>query len=357
MKILALNSSPRVGVQSKTEMMLNWLVEGMREAGGDVEVVNLKEKKINNCIGCFTCWTKTPGRCIHKDDMSEELYSKWAEADLVVYATPLYYHTMNAAMSAFRERTLPSIQPFLEHDGEKTHHPLRHKVPPAVWLSVCGFPEKFEFDVLSDYLKRTTHEEGRIVAEIYRPGAESMSGDMYTEILADIRDATIQGGRELVRSMEIAPETMERISQPIGDTELFNRTGNLFWKTCIAEGVTPKQFHAKKMVPRPDSLESFMDILTFKFTMDAPGALEATVQFTFSGEVEDFCHFCIENGGATAHKGPADAPDVTVETPFELWMDIMTRKADGQQMFLEEKYKVHGDFELMLKLFQGEEEE
>ena len=45
MKILALNSSPRGGGQSKTEMMLNYLVEGMRDAGAAVEIVNLREKK------------------------------------------------------------------------------------------------------------------------------------------------------------------------------------------------------------------------------------------------------------------------------------------------------------------------
>ncbi|MDP2861739.1 MAG: flavodoxin family protein, partial [Desulfobacterales bacterium] len=84
MKILAINSSPRVGGQSKTELMLNHLVKGMRDTGAEVDVVNLREKKIKNCIGCFTCWTKTPGRCIHKDDMTRELFPKWLEADLVV---------------------------------------------------------------------------------------------------------------------------------------------------------------------------------------------------------------------------------------------------------------------------------
>ena len=70
MKVLALNSSPRGGGQSKTEMMLTPLVEGMRDAGAEVEVANLREKKIKNCIGCFTCWTKTPGECVHKDDIT-----------------------------------------------------------------------------------------------------------------------------------------------------------------------------------------------------------------------------------------------------------------------------------------------
>ena len=101
MKILSINSSPRTGDQSKTEMMLNHLVEGMQKAGAEVEIVNLREKKIKYCIGCFTCWTKTPGKCIHKDDMTKELFSKWLNSDLAVYATPLYHYTVNAEMKAF----------------------------------------------------------------------------------------------------------------------------------------------------------------------------------------------------------------------------------------------------------------
>ena len=45
MKILAINSSPRSGGRSKTELMLNHLVKGMRDAGAEVDVVNLREKK------------------------------------------------------------------------------------------------------------------------------------------------------------------------------------------------------------------------------------------------------------------------------------------------------------------------
>jgi len=84
MKVLCVNSSPRTGGQSKTELMLNPLVKGMQQAGAEVEVVNLHEKKIRNCVGCFTCWTKTPGKCIHKDDMTKELFPKWLKSDFVV---------------------------------------------------------------------------------------------------------------------------------------------------------------------------------------------------------------------------------------------------------------------------------
>ena len=355
MRIFAINSSPRKDGESKTEMMLNHLVGGMQEAGAEVEVFNLREKTIKNCVGCFTCWTKTPGQCIHHDDMAKDLFPRWIAADLAVYATPLYYHTMNAAMSTFRERTLPAIQPFFEHDDEgKTFHPLRNTVPPAVWLSVCGLPEASEFDLLSDYLNRSHHKETAIVAEIYRASSETLTNPFFKEKAAEILDATTQAGRELVESMQIDPDTLARIGQPLVDVRAFANMGNLLWKTCIAEGVTPRQFRENNMVPRPDSLESFMQIFQMGINSEAAGKRTVVLQFNFSGQVEDSCYFSIEEGNISASPGSSQHPDLTIEVPFEVWMDIMTRKADGQQMFMEQKYKVAGDFALMVALFEKE---
>lgn len=354
MRILAINSSPRRTGESKTEMMLNCLVGGMREAGAEVDVVHLREKTIKNCVGCFTCWTKTPGQCIQQDDMTRELFSRWIAADLAVYATPLYYHTMNAAMSAFRERTLPATQPFFERDDEgKTFHPLRNKVPPAVWLSVCGLPEPSEFDLLSNYLNRSRHKDATIVAEIYRTSSETLMNPFFKEKASDIFEATTQAGRELVESMQVDPGTLERIGQPLVDVRAFADMGNLFWKTCIAEGVTPRQFREKNMVPRPDSLASFMRLFPMGLNSEAAGKRTVTLQFNFSGRVEDSCYFSIEVDNIAASRGSSQHPDLTIEAPFDVWMDIMTRKANGQQMFMDQKYKVTGDFDLMMALFKN----
>jgi len=247
MKVLALNSSPRKGGQSKTELMLNHLVSGMRAAGAEVNLVHLRDKKIRNCSGCFSCWTKTPGICIHKDDMSGELYPQWLQSDLVVYATPLYHFHMNATLKTFIERTLPCLMPFLqEGDDARTHHPLREKQPPMVLLSVAGFPEMVIFDQLSAWLNSVYGQYGMVVAEIYRPAAETMTTPQFKEIAADILAATAQAGREIVESGQIVPATMARITQEIiEDKDLFHKMGNLFWKTCIAEGVTPRSFRKK----------------------------------------------------------------------------------------------------------------
>jgi len=328
-------------------MMLNHLVEGMREAGADVEVVHLRQKKIKYCIGCFTCMTKTPGMCVHKDDMTNELFPKWLESDLVVYATPLFHHTVNAPMKTFIERTFPICEPFLEQDKNgRWVHPQRHEYPEAVVLSVCGFPEESAFEVLSHYVNFLFHGEDRkLVAEIYRTAAEAII--RKKDKLDDILDATRQAGRELVESMAISPQTMARIKQPIDDVQAIGDIANVFWKTCIAEGVTTKTFDQRGMVPRPDSIETYMTIMRFGFNSQAAADTKTVLQFKFFGEVEGSCYFTIERGTIEARLGTANKPDLIVEAPFELWMDIVTGKSDGTQMFLEGKYQAEGDISLM----------
>jgi multimeric flavodoxin WrbA len=352
MKVLALNSSPRGSGQSKTELMLNYLVKGMREAGAEVEVAALREKTIKNCIGCLACWTKTPGTCIHKDDMTNELFPKWLKSDIVVYATPLYNYGMTATMKAFMERTVPSLEPFFEIREGRMFHPLRHKGPAAVILSVSGMPDESHFGPLSAHMKYM-YAGGRqkLAAEIYRPAAEMLPSPFLKEKADDVLEATAQAGRELVQFMEVSPETMRRITQPLVDPQFFAAIANVMWKTCIAEGVTPKEFDQKKMVPRPDSLESFLLIFPLGINAKAVGDRTAVVQFIFSGEVEGSCYFAVEKGKVRAQKGTWDGPDLTVETPFNVWMDIMTGKADGRQMLMEQKYKVSGDLPLMMRLF------
>ena len=351
MKVLALNSSARTGGESKTELMLNHLVEGMREAGAEVEVVNLRKKNIKNCIGCFTCMTKTPGQCVHKDDMSAELFPKWLQSDLVVYASPLFHYTVNATMKAFIERTFPICEPFLEQHGGRTFHPLRHKHPAIVMLSVAGFPEDSVFDQLSTWANHTFGGDRRhLVAEIYRPASQEMIHvkDKLNDILAAIR----QAGRELVDSMKVSPATLARIKQPIDDFKSVAEVANLYWKTCIAEGITPKQFERKGMAPRPDSIKSLMAILRLGFNPKGAGDTRATMQFRFSGEVEGSCYFKIDNGTIEAKAGTAEKPDLTIEAPFEVWADIITGKADGTQMLMEQKYTAEGDLSLLMKMNQ-----
>jgi len=336
-----------------TELMLNHLIEGMRDAGAEVEVVNLRDKSVRNCTGCLTCFTKTPGACVQKDDMTKDLFPKWRESDLAVYATPLYSYGMNASLKAFIERTLPSIEPFFEFHEGRMFHPVRHKYPPVVMLSVSGMPGKEHFGALSAHVKYLFGSPGRkLAAEIYRPAAEIMTNPFFKEKADDVLGATVRAGRELVGSMAVSPETMARITQPLVDPQFFATTANVMWKTCISEGVTVKEFADKNMVPRPDSLESFLLLFPLGLNTKAVGEKKVALQFKFSGEVQGSCHFAIDKGAVGAQVGTCNSPDLTIEAPFNVWMDIMTGKADGRQMLMDQKYKVSGDLSLMMKLFQ-----
>lgn len=351
MKVLALNSSPRGDGQSKTELLLSHLVQGMQAAGAHVEVVHLRQQKIKNCIGCFTCWTKTPGVCIHQDDMSATLFPKFLAADIVVCATPLYHFTVNATLKAFIERTLPILQPFLMEYRGRTVHPLRHPHPGMVMLSVAGFHEPSVFDPLSSWARFIFSK--KLLAELYRPGAEALTTAYYAPKAQRIMAAAHQAGRELVETRQVSAETLALFGQKIEeDPNAWRTMGNLMWKSCIAEGLTVKEFAERGRPPRPDSLESFMLLMSMGFNPQKAGDTRALLQFEFSGEVDGTCHFKIADGTIQALDGAVAQPDLVVRSPFGVWMDILTGKGDGQQLFLSKAYTVEGDLALMMRFDQ-----
>ncbi|MBA4395192.1 MAG: hypothetical protein C0407_16705, partial [Desulfobacca sp.] len=235
-----------------------------------------------------------------------------------------------------------------ERHNDRTSHPLRQATPKAVILSVAGFPEMSVFDQLSVWVQFIFKGLGPLVAEIYRPAAESLPhlGRKAEEIFK----ATRQAGREIVADLKVSPETMAQLTQQIGgDKKALASMANIFWKTCIAEKVNPKEFAERGLMPRPDSLETFMIVMPMGFKPETAQGLTATIQFRFSGEVEGNCYFRIENNQLTPVQGEAEKPELTIESPFEVWMDILTGKADGQKMFMEQKYKVTGDLALLLR--------
>lgn len=254
------------------------------------------------------------------------------------------------------ERTIPAILPFFElgEDG-KTFHPVRTKLPAAVLLSVCGFPDASEFNAMLEFFLHTRHKDSNSLVAICRAGASLLSSPRLQDKADDVLIATRQAGKELIETMKIAPETMARIIQPLGDAQNFDKMGNIFWKTCIAAGVTPKEFTDKEMVPRPETLADFMFFFPYGLNTAAAGGRKIVLQFKFSGDVKDSCYFTIENGKVNAQQGACANPDLTIDTPFQLWMDIITRKADGAKMLMEQRYRVEGDLPLMMQLFQGKE--
>lgn len=127
MKVLVLNGSPR-GERSNTMQLTNAFLEGMRRSCScETEVIAVCQKNIRDCLGCFCCWTKTPGKCVIQDDMKQILDSYLA-ADVVIWSFLLYYYGMPSRIKALMDRLLPTNLSLMavSEGGDTCGHPPRY---------------------------------------------------------------------------------------------------------------------------------------------------------------------------------------------------------------------------------------
>ncbi len=100
MKIAVLNGSPKL---ENTAAMVNAFKEGAESAGHKVEVLHVGKMKIAGCLACEYCHGKGEGKCIQKDDM-EKVMPSYHDADMIVFASPIYYSGLTSQILAATQR-------------------------------------------------------------------------------------------------------------------------------------------------------------------------------------------------------------------------------------------------------------
>lgn len=100
--ILVISSSLRNG--SNSEILADKLICGAKEAGHHVEKVSIRGKEIAFCGGCLAC--QKAGRCVIQDD-GDMIARKMLTADVLVFATPIYYYEMSGQMKTMLDRANP----------------------------------------------------------------------------------------------------------------------------------------------------------------------------------------------------------------------------------------------------------
>ena len=95
MKILILNGSPRP--DGNTVAMIDAFLEGTKDNGHEITVVSVCQKKIAGCLACEYCHTKGNGKCVQQDDM-QEVYPLLDEAEMIILASPIYYHSFTGQL-------------------------------------------------------------------------------------------------------------------------------------------------------------------------------------------------------------------------------------------------------------------
>ncbi len=99
-KVLVIGTSPRRNGNSIR--LANAFAEGARQVGNEVEIISLAGKNIGFCLGCWAC--ARTGQCAVHDD-ANEIVEKIRDADVIAFATPIFYYEMSGQMKVLLDRT------------------------------------------------------------------------------------------------------------------------------------------------------------------------------------------------------------------------------------------------------------
>ncbi len=98
-KVIVISTSLRHG--SNSDMLADQFMEGAKAAGNEVEKISLVGKNIQFCKGCLGC--QKLGRCVINDDVND-IMAKALKADVICWATPIYYYEMSGQMKTLIDR-------------------------------------------------------------------------------------------------------------------------------------------------------------------------------------------------------------------------------------------------------------
>ncbi len=144
MNILLINGSPK-GSKSNTYRLTTAFLDGIKQERQDIcmKELSVSSMNIKPCLGCFSCWNRTPGHCCIQDDMPQVIEDiLWA--DITIWSFPLYYFTVPGSLKNLIDRQLPMLLPFMEErEGQigNGNHPYRYDMSgkSTVVISTCGF--------------------------------------------------------------------------------------------------------------------------------------------------------------------------------------------------------------------------
>lgn len=216
--------------EGNTAMILNPFLDGMREAGASVEVFYTSKLKIGPCNGDMSCWYKNPGKCGQNDDM-QMLLPKIKDADVIVWASPVYYAGITGPLKNLMDRQLP-----LHMSGD-----MGDKKQKIVLVSSSGSWDISMFDPILVQMKAIYASPGgssEFAGALLRPGAEPMRHLMEGSgkaVLDNVFKAAKEAGRQLVKEGRISEELQKAVSQKLMSDEDYEKE----WREMVEQMKKP----------------------------------------------------------------------------------------------------------------------
>lgn len=211
--VVAINGSARME-KGYTAMVLTAFLEGMKEAGAQVELFYAKQLNVNPCSGEFHCWYEKPGECYLRDSM-QMVYPKLREADLLVLATPVYI-PLPGEMQNFINRLCPLIKPVLGKRNGRTRARFHAnvKIKKIALVSACGWWEKGNFSTVLRIVEKIARDANvEFAGAVLRPHANLLAKNL--EKAEEILEAVKKAGFQLITDGSIPVDLLETVAQPL----------------------------------------------------------------------------------------------------------------------------------------------
>ncbi|MHA2010515.1 MAG: NAD(P)H-dependent oxidoreductase [Promethearchaeota archaeon] len=354
-KAVVVYGSPRLKKSGSFHLGDNFAI-GLKKGGVSVEEIMVHKKNIKPCRGCFTCWTKTPGKCVHHDDM-EEILPIIDEADLIVFAVPLYIYSVPGPVKTFLDRQLPLAEPYLvEKDGITTHpRRTKGKTLKAFILSVAGFPELSHFDaMIATFKKLFKPNDERYLGEILIGGANQMSDDSSQNAYVDLYKLIQQAGFEISKDERVSTSTLKQIQDLTSFTpeqvKNLQKVANLYWDTFIEKDYTQGEIAQTDDQPLKISdgkSSAYFATMATQYNPNAFPGMKSIIQFEFE---TDSYYLIIDEANCNAFAGTYPKPTLKIKSPEDIWMKIAAGELSGQKSFMDGLYTIEGDMNLLLNL-------
>ena len=224
MKILVLNGSPKK--KSDTFRLTEAFLKGMNADGRHaVDIVNVIDRQIAPCRGCFGCWARGEGRCVIDDDQNAIL-DLYRDADVIIWSFPLYCYGMPSHLKAVLDRTIPLVKMNMvrEADGTVRHEALVDfsRIHTLV-ICGCGFPNsEGNFDGLKQ-MCRTCFGDPDMVCV---PETPLMNVPAAAVVADPLLGRFEKAGEEYAAALSLSDETVAGLEDPMIPAEEYIRQVN-----------------------------------------------------------------------------------------------------------------------------------
>ncbi|MBI4857505.1 MAG: flavodoxin family protein [Acetobacterium woodii] len=123
----------------------------------DSYILDLSDQKIKGCTGCWTCWWKTPGRCIHHD--LDFFYHHYITSEKVSFYLTVSQGFVSGNLKTLFDRMIPLFLPYTNYASGESMHDKRYDRYPDIEIHYYDtFLDAAEKKIFEDYLQRTFYQ-------------------------------------------------------------------------------------------------------------------------------------------------------------------------------------------------------